>query len=461
MKRSNTMSQAVPLLKKQSSMRNLLNLSFLLLLPAVTLTLFLPSLQAQRVYINDNVPSPANHNTVYGFVNTYPTLTPITWAPWTTGGTSLLDDDPTKDQAIYEGYGAHCLYVAEPLPSTGRPNGDIAAFRITPTGTNKGDLTLVNRFANPAGNKGTTYGIALATRIKAPALFAGYSTSNTIVSWEINLKTCGLTAKHQIAVFPLNTGWITGMAESSEVYATRSTLVATYNDGSIQSFHTPAGSYTITPDCAVAIDSTGYTDGNNSEPAGVDITKDGKYAIFGDRVGNSPPHGPTELETVALPITCSSVTTDFGGTIVASGSSLGSNIDSTNLWLSPNEKFIYVTNNGPNSPQGFTTVAYNETFNTMSLATGCTSGFGNPISLHNPSGGFFEPNGIQTSATTGNGTNVYVGEYISNSSPPSAVALLDVDASGCTQEVSGSPFSDPSGNHAGANQLSAWPPRPF
>jgi hypothetical protein len=239
-------------------------------------------------------------------------------------------------------------------------------------------------------------------------------------------------------------------------------LVVTYLDGSIQSFYTNPGGFTLTSaygNCASAVFSTGYSDGNDGIPAGVDITKDSKYAIFGDRSGgNTPPHGPTELEVVKLPIGCSSVTTDFGGTKVASSVSLGSYIDSTNIWLSPNEKFIYVTNNGPNAPQGFTTITFLEPAIT-GIASGCSLGFSNPTSLINPGAGFFEPNGIQTSQTSGSGARVYVGEYRTLASP-SAVALLDLDTHGCSQEVSGSPFSNPDGL-AGASQLNAVPPRPF
>jgi hypothetical protein len=244
------------------------------------------------------------------------------------------------------------------------------------------------------------------------------------------------------------------MAESHDYRS----LVVAYRDGSIQYFGT-AGT-AITPGCE--INSTGFTDGNGGMPSGVDVTKDSKYAIFGDVTGPNPTHGVTELETVPLPMICpGAVTTDYGGGITASGIGLGGFIDSTNVWLSPNEKFIYVTNNGPNAPQGFTTVDYAEPAIT-GLAGAfpnppCTPLHTNPTGLLSPNGGFFEPNGIQTSLTTGTGARVYVAEY--GSPPPSAVALLKVDASGCTQEAAGSPFADPS--IKGGNQLNAWPPRPF
>jgi hypothetical protein len=334
---------------------------------AVILAPFTPALHAQWVYINDN-DSTTNLNSVWGFSNVPVTsLVQIPGEPnagWLSGGTSSLHTDAVKDQATYNSYGTSCLFISEPLASTGFPNGDIAAYKVN---SGNGILTLVGQFANPVGNSGTTYGIALTTRVKGPTLYAGYSTSNTIVSWQIDLGgNCKLTPSHQLAVLPLNGGQINGLAESHDGRY----LVATYLDGSIESFETPQNGTIVAglPSCPSAINSTGYIN-QGSFPAGVDITKDSKYAVFGDRSGgNTSYHGPTELETVRLPITCARVTKDFGGTAVASATNLGSNIDSTNVWISPNEQFIYVTNNGPFAPQGFTTAAYNETLNTMSLA---------------------------------------------------------------------------------------------
>jgi hypothetical protein len=98
----------------------------------------------------------------------------------------------------------------------------------------------------------------------------------------------------------------------------------------------------------------------------------------------------TELEVVKLPIICPSPgTTDYGGGITASGIGLGGFIDSTNVWISPDETVIYVTNNGPNAPQGFTTVDFTEPFITglAGVLPACTLGFTNPTILISPNGG--------------------------------------------------------------------------
>jgi hypothetical protein len=413
------------------------------------LALFPSTLRAQYVYVNANNQT-ANANTAWGFKNV-----PITSllaigaeppAGYPSHGTAALHTDALKDQALYTLSATKCLFISEQLASSANPNGDIAAFQVHP---GNGHLTYLASYATPAGLSGP---YALATG--KGTLYASYvNPSNVIASWSINSANCALTFGQQVTVFPLHGGGITGMAESPN----ERTLVVTYEDGSIESLRTAGLILTKAP-CATAITATGFTDGNMGLPAGVDITRDSQYAILGDASGLSP-HGPAELETVKLPITCGTVTTDYGGAIGASAVSLGTFIDSDNVWLSPNEQFIYVTNNGPNGPQGFTTATFTEP-NINGLAVGCTFGFTNPTSLRPPTtGGFFEPNGIQTALTSGNGTRVYVGEYANPA--PAAVGLLDVDIAGCTQEAAASPFLMPTANGGSGQQLNAYPPRPF
>jgi hypothetical protein len=211
-------------------MRNFLRLCSLMTLLAVALALFPPALHAQWVYVNDNQQA-FGTNTAAGFSNAAPaTLTVIPGSPWPTGGTSFSGTDASRDQALYTVAGLACLFISEPLASTGFPNGDIASFKVN---TATGVLTFVNRFASPAGNSGTTYGIGLATGKEV--LYSGYTTSNTIQAWKIDPDHCDLAPAHApLAVFPLNGGFIDGMAESHDY----STLVVAYRDGSIESFTT-------------------------------------------------------------------------------------------------------------------------------------------------------------------------------------------------------------------------------
>lgn len=185
-------------------------------------------------------------------------------------------------------------------------------------------LAVPPRYASPGANSGNLYGIPLAAGAKA--LYAAYTASNTIVVWRLswNGANCVLAFATQVAAVGLSGGSVDGMSESHNFR----TLVVAYADGSIQSFTTPGVG--IIPNCAAAINSTGFTDGNNGVPAGVDITADSRYAIFGDA------STVTELETAKLPIACATVTKDFGGSIVANASNLGPGANSNNVWLSPN-----------------------------------------------------------------------------------------------------------------------------
>jgi hypothetical protein len=259
--------------------------------------------------VNDNVLT--GTNSVYGFKHSGVTLAPIGAFP--TQGTSVLHLAALKDQLLYTGIGVTCLYISEPLPSSSSslyPNGDIAMFTVN---TVTGVPTYVTSYAAPAGVS-SYWGIGLTTGVKSPShfLYAGYSNtgSNTIISWKMNAQNCALSAPLQHPVTPLNGGVISGMAEAIG----GNYLVVTYNDGSIQSFSTPA-SGAINPSCPSAIDSTGFLT-QGSMPSGVDVTSDGRYAIFGD-ISGPYPYGPTELETIKLPIVCGATTKDFGGTAVA------------------------------------------------------------------------------------------------------------------------------------------------
>lgn len=425
-------------------MRNFLKTCSLVVLFAPTFALFPPTLHAQWLYVNNNN-AIANTNTVTGFNNTvHTTLLPfIPGSPWPTMGTGLGTALALQNQALYTlgiPPGSACLFISDPAPGSGFPAGDIAAFSVN---TATGMLTLTNRYASPGANSGNLYGIALTTG--NATLYAGYTASNTIGVWSItwNGAQCQLTFSAQIAAVGLHGGFIDGMREAPNFKA----LVVAYTDGSIESFMTAGFGIAAAP-CPTPIDSTGFIDGNDGTPAGVDITKDSKYAIFGDSS-----NGVTELETAKLPITCNTLTKDFGGSIVASGSNLGPGVNSNNVWLSPNEQFIYVANNHSRT---VTTVAYAEVPNTMALATGCTAGYTNPTKLKNPTHKLVADAGIQTSVTSGNGTRLYVAEV---DIPPS-VALLRVQSVGCTREVPLSPFTDSSSNF-GLFSLSAWPPRLF
>jgi 6-phosphogluconolactonase (cycloisomerase 2 family) len=173
--------------------------------------------------------------------------------------------------------------------------------------------------------------------------------------------------------------------------------------------------------------------------AGVDITKDGKYAIFGDAVGTS-----TEIEV--YPINADgTLGTDnnFGG-----DGSLGDGKDSSNVWLSPNEKFLFVTNN---LSAQITSLGFSE------APLGIT--YVNITTLKDSSQ-IISTAEAATSSPAGNGGYLYVSEY---SDPTSFVALLQINSDGSTTETAGSPYSISvaEGGGPGLQSLAAYPPRKF
>jgi hypothetical protein len=419
---------------------------------------FCPVLCAQSyVYLNDNNDHAPNLNTATMFKKTgtglATTLAPSGGIPYATGGTgwaggSSFRYSALKNQAAFNVSAKPCLFISDPGPSTGYASGDIAVFNIAASGT----LTLTGRYAAPATNLGNLYGIALAGG--NGYLYAAYSHSKTIATFKAtwNGTACILDYLTTISAVGKSGGVVDGMSLSPNF----ALVVVAYGDGSVQSFKTTTTG--LVPTCALAQNSAGFTDGNGGIPAGVDITADSHYAIFGD--ANNSNTAVAELEVAPIPIPCVSggatVTLDFGGPIVANSTYLGPGIHSKNVWLSPNGLFIYVTNTESHQ---ITTVAYVEPFG-LSLATGCTSGHTNPTLLH--PGSYVKPGEIQTvSPTIGTGSGLYVAEY----GDPSEVALLAVDVAGCTEETTPSPVPDTSSNYVtqvfGSWSLNAWPPRLF
>jgi hypothetical protein len=406
-----------------------------------------PELHAQYVYVNDHNGT-ANANTVTTFtkLNAPPTLS-LT-ATYPTGGTGLSMLLTFRQQALYD-YSASnsCLFVADPAASAGFPNGDVASYLVTNT---TGVLTTPpTRYASPFGANGLAAGIGLIAGGKL--LFGAYSGTHQIVIWTISptLSSCVLDPVFTITVSGTFGGYVHDMALAPA--ANPAHLVVTYGDGSVQSFRI-AGT-TLVADCAAPTVSTGYSNhGHQSFPYAVDVTMNGQFAVFGDK------SSLTELETIPVPIVCGPTTADFGGPApFGSGISLGPGVNALNVWISPNEQFVYVSNKLSGK---VTTVVCGAGCATMTgIAGGCAAGYTNPTALHALT--WLYPAGLGTRLTTGNGNFLYVGEW----GNPSSVALLQIGTAGCTQEVAGSPFTDPNSNYTthgyGLTTLSALPPRPF
>ena len=311
--------------------------------------------------------------------------------------------------AVLDSGGRQCAYAS--VSSTGNIDG-IAISTMTVGGSATGSPT----------DGGTSNGIGLA--INSQYLYAGFTDSNTIGTFSVQ-SGCGLTFINDVSVGGLAGGIINGMAIHGSM------MIATYTDGSIQSFDISAGAPVSNGDEQYSTATLTSTDA--TYPNSIDITSDGHYAIFGD-TSTSVVVEVSDISSGKL-----TPTVGYGG---------AGSISSSNVMLSPDESVLYVINT-----QGATVTVF--FFNT---ATGVLSGGCQSATVSGQSADWSYLAGVGLASQTGNGGGVYVAEF----GAPSSIALLSLAVSGqtCTmQEVPGSPFADP--NSQGLLSIGTFPPRSF
>lgn len=400
-------------------------------------------LQAQQwVYVNDNNPA-SGFNTATGFAAIPgPALSLVAGSPFGTTSTGFAAF-PAPIQEVAISYGTQsCLFVSDPLGTSTFPTGDVAAFIINPGGT----LTLVGNFPDPSNTSGPNKLIPIAVDRRAGFVyfFAAFTGENKIAFYKVNTATCQPFWSTSTLAIGLAGGPVIGMAVSK---AGPHVLVVSYGDGSIQSFKVGGG--VLTP--LAIFNSTGFL-AQSGRPQSVDITKNGKWAVFGDKQS-----GFAEVEVAKiLPTGVLAPTVDYGGPAIASGVNLGPGINSQNAWLSPGvvagNFYLYITNN---SSGQVTTARMSQVTGVVVPALACTAGFTNPTTLVPLT--WTAPAGLHTMNTTASGAGLAVAEYGS----PSSVALLKIQPStGCTKEVPGSPFVDPFSIN-GTASLDVFPSRPY
>jgi hypothetical protein len=278
-----------------------------------------------------------------------------------------------------------------------------------------------------AGNPG----IGLAVNPNHKYLYAAFGGSRTIATFTMDTG-CALTLVSDINAVGLNGGFPHGMAAKGNM------MVIGYGDGSIGSFNISGGTPVSNNDLQL---STGYLK-DGELPDGVDITKDGHYAIFGDATG-----GLTEVEVSDISSGKLTTTVKYGGP----DGSLGSGRAANAVRLSPDETLLYVSDN----LSGQVTAAhFNKTAGTLRFA--CIS---KPLRGHGTHWTF--SSAIATETTTGNGATVWVAED-GNGSSPSSIGILKVTSQGgtCTlTESNRSPAHD--SNSLNLCWLNAFPTRRF
>jgi sugar lactone lactonase YvrE len=302
---------------------------------------------------------------------------------------------------------SQCIYASDAA------TGDVAGIVVS-------TLKLGGSAIGSTNDTGASNGIGLAMNGKY--LYASFTDANTIGTFRVKAG-CKLSFVGDLNVGGLQGGTIDGMAVHGNM------LVATYGDGSIESFNISAGVPVSNGDRQ---NSTG-SHGGNTYPNGIDITKDGHYALFGD----------TATSTIVEVSDISSG--KLAKTVVYR---LGSGISSSNIRLSPDETLLYISNT-----QGDRISAAFFDKSTGTLSKGCASG-----RLRGYVTDWSYLGGLALANNTGTGGVVYVAEF----GGPSGIAMINVKSAGgkCTlQEAPKSPIADP--NSPGLLSIGTFPPRSF
>ncbi len=339
----------------------------------------------------------------------------------TTGQLKLKQQVQTGGAGIVGGYfAANRVVVLDNASEQCVYASDAAGGNIS--GIDINTLVAGGSASGSSTDSGSANGIGLA--LNGQYLYASFTSSNTIGTFQVQ-SGCSLTFVNDVAVAGLQGGFVDAMVVHGNI------MVVTYGDGSIESFNVASGTPISNGD---EQNSTGYLKSQGSSyPTGVQVTKDGHYAIFGD----------TSISTVVEVSDISSG--KLGKTTVFS---LGRGINSSNILLSPDETLLYIANTQGDS---ITAAAFDAS--TGTLTAGCTSG---TLKGYSVAWSYLADLALDTNSGTGG--IIYVAEYGATSS----IGMVAVSSSGgkCTlQEVSGSPISDP--YSPGLLSIAMFPPRSF
>lgn len=311
--------------------------------------------------------------------------------------------------AVLDNENQQCVYAS--IAST----GEIIGIPVSA-------LTISGSFSGSHTDGGTTNGIGLA--VNSRYLYASFTDSNTIGAFQVQ-PACMLTFVNDLSVSGLAGGIINGMAIHNNM------LIATYTDGSIESFDISSGPPARHGDKQYSTATLASQDA--TYPNSIDITSDGHYAIFGDTSSLAV----VEVSDISSGKLTPTVAYTTKGRISAS-----------NVMLSPDETLLYVINT-----QGATVSALAFDKTTGAISDGCAS-----AKVQGESANWSYLAGLALISQTGNGGGVYVAAF----SNPSAIAMVELNSSGgkCwLHEVPQSPFSDP--DSAGLLSIGTFPPRSF
>jgi len=311
----------------------------------------------------------------------------------------------------------NCAYIAN------AGSNDITGYDSTTD-------TVTGPFSGSPGDSSGTLGMSLA--VGGNFLYADFTESHTLGTFQIS-SGCQLTFVGDISTPGLNGGSMDGMKIHGNL------MVVAYGDGSYSSFNISGGTPVPNNDKQLSTGYQKYAD----EPAGVDISANGNWAILGDATN--------AVDIEVAPISSSGV----GKTIAYANLENASN--SNSVWLSPDNTLIYVTNtySGQVSAYGFDPT-------TGAVRFGCIS------AVLNKYDEAWEWDGaVQTAGTSGTGSLLWIAEFGTPSSlprfdNPGLIGMVEVTKSGgtCTlTEAPASPVTD--SNSHGLLTVAAFPPRSF
>jgi hypothetical protein len=376
------------------------------------------------------------------------------------------DDNPTANTATFYTVGAGGKltlkttvatggtglgggYFADPRINVSHSKTQPCVYVSNATSNNVSAInekTLVNNgpFAAGSGDSGAAGGISLvSTTNYIYAGFSGASTGageGTIATYK---EEAGCKLKYLKSIPAVGLGQGTfgiGQPAGMAVTPNGKTMVVGYDDGSIELFNVSAG---VPKPIGKAVNTTGMASGDYA--GSVDITKDGKYAIFGDITSTSSSGAVVEVGQIA--------TLKNGKTKVYGPIQTGFNSDF--VTLSPDESLLYISNNQGGT---ITAAAFNKTSGVVSTTKSCMSAVLSGFATN-----WFYAGGLTTENTqTGNGTAVYVAELgFPGTEGASSIGQVNVKSStsSCTlTEAKGSPYANPTGF---VFSVGSYPPRPF
>lgn len=303
-----------------------------------------------------------------------------------------------------------CVYASEAL------TGDIVGIVVS-------TLEIGGSAFGSSTDGGTTNGIGLA--VNGTYLYASFTDSNTIGTFQVQ-PGCSLTFINDVSVAGLQGGVIDAMAIRED------TMVVTYGDGSIESFDIANGTPVSNGD---EQNSTAATKSAFSTyPNGIDITKDGHYALFGDSSNSTV----VEVSDIA--------SGKLTPTVVYN---LGTALSSSNIMLSPDETLLYISNTQGDK---ITAAFFDKT--TGKVSHGCASGL-----LRGYVKDWSYLAELATETNTATGAVVYVAEFGAPQSSIGMVKVSSVDGKCTLAELPSSPVFDP--NSAGLLSIGTFPPRSF